>query len=58
MKGLRVAVWILGVVVSAHMAYGQDWQPVTASELASGPAVDKSADAEALFWDVHSIQYA
>src|SRR5262249_36317269 len=47
---------ILAVVVSAHQAYGQDWRPVSASELSSEPVVDKGADAEALFWDIRIEQ--
>jgi hypothetical protein len=52
----RVVVWILAVVVSQHVAYGQDWRPVTPPELKSEAAVEKTADAEALFWDVHIEQ--
>src|SRR2546427_12673497 len=56
MKFLRVAISILIGAIGVDTAYGQDWQPVTASELASERAVDKSADAEALFWDIHIEQ--
>src|SRR6266704_2735080 len=51
-----ITMSIVALVVSAHIAYGQDWRPVTASELASGPLVDRSADAEALFWNIHIEQ--
>jgi hypothetical protein len=56
MKDFSIAVWILAAVLSAQTGYSQDWQPVTESDLASGPAVDKNADAEALFWDIHIEQ--
>src|SRR5438552_15162341 len=56
MKFLRVAISILIGAIGVHTAYGQDWQPVTAAELASERTVDKSADAEALFWDIHIEQ--
>jgi hypothetical protein len=56
MKKFRIVVWILAAVVSQHVAFGQDWRPVTASELTSEAVVDKTADAEALFWDVHIEQ--
>ncbi len=44
------------VMLSSLSAYGQDWQPVTPSDLAFGPMVDKSADAEALFWKIQVEQ--
>ncbi len=56
MKILRVAISILIGAIGVHTAYGQDWQPFTAAELASERTVDKSADAEALFWDIHIEQ--
>ncbi|PYT59906.1 MAG: hypothetical protein DMG46_08545, partial [Acidobacteria bacterium] len=56
MKFLRVAISILIGAIGVHTAYGQDWQPFTAAELASERTVDKSADAEALFWDIHIEQ--
>ena len=56
MKFLRVTISILIGAIGVQTAYGQDWQPVTAAELASERTVDKSADAEALFWDIHIEQ--
>ena len=56
MKFLRVAISILIGAIGVHTAYGQDWQPFTAAELASERTVDKSADAEALFWNIHIEQ--
>src|SRR6266568_9348373 len=56
MKFLRVAISIFVMAMGLQTAYGQDWQPFTAAELASERTVDKSADAEALFWDIHIEQ--
>jgi hypothetical protein len=52
MKVLCRATLILAVALFTQRAYGQEWQSVTPSDLSSGPAVDKGADAEALFWNV------
>jgi len=44
---------LITVAVSPAFAIGDDWRPVDPAELAmKAPAVEKDADAEALFWDV------
>lgn len=43
----------LGLVFPAAVFAGDDWRPVTPEELAAKtPAVEKDADAEAIFWEV------
>src|SRR5436309_13710848 len=56
MKFLRVTISIFVMAIGLQTAYGQDGPPFTATDLASERAVDTSADAEALFWDIHIEQ--
>src|SRR5439155_8110946 len=54
----------LAVLAAAGLAavpalFAADWKPVTPAELAqSAPKVEKDADAEALFWEVHVLDEA
>lgn len=49
--GLGAAVLLASLTTAAS---GDDWDPVTPAELGlAAPRVDRGADAEALFWDVH-----
>jgi uncharacterized protein DUF3857/transglutaminase superfamily protein len=50
----QAAFFAAGILVfSAARARGDDWRPVTQSELTQKtPKVDPAADAEAIFWDV------
>ncbi len=46
-------LYLITVAVPPAFASGDDWRPVDPAELAmKAPAVEKDADAEALFWDV------
>ena len=56
MKFLWVTISIIVMATWVQTADGQEWKPFTAAELASGPVVEKDADAEALFWDIHIEQ--
>lgn len=51
---LLVAVCFVVCAFVQALAGGDDWRPIDPAELASKtPVVEKDADAEALFWEVH-----
>ena len=51
----RLAFLCLAIcLVSSTVLAGDDWKPIDPADLASKtPVVEKDADAEALFWEVH-----
>src|SRR5689334_7934672 len=55
MRLLSLAVLYLSSFAAVY-AEDQPWKPVTAADLSATASVDKSADAEALFWDIRIEQ--
>jgi hypothetical protein len=50
---LPLAIVCLGLLLPSSVFAGDDWRPVTPAELGlKSPAVEKDADAEAIFWEV------
>lgn len=51
---LLTVAFLIALAASPARAFGDDWKPVDPADLAlKAPAVEKDADAEAIFWEVH-----
>jgi hypothetical protein len=51
---MKIARFFVGLLILAGVVQAQNWSPVTPEELSlNAPLVERDADAEALFWNVH-----